>query len=66
VEATHHRVGERGLRLPGEGGRIPLRRRGERIGSLDLWEGDPAGLDVEECKALTVIARLVAAQLPRD
>jgi K+-sensing histidine kinase KdpD len=66
VEGTHHRVGERGLRLPGEGGRIPLQARGEPIGSLDLWEGDPAGLDVEECKALTVIARLLATQLPRD
>jgi Domain of unknown function (DUF4118) len=65
VEGTHHRVGEHGLRLPGEGGRILLRRRGEYLGSLDLWEGDPAGLDVEECKALTVIARLIATELPR-
>jgi hypothetical protein len=42
-----------------------LSRRGERVGSLDLWEGDEGGLDLEECKALAVIARLLAAELPR-
>jgi hypothetical protein len=65
VDDSHHRFGERGFRLPAEGGRLPLSRRGERIGSLDLLEGDPAGLDLEECKALSVIARLIAAELPR-
>jgi K+-sensing histidine kinase KdpD len=65
VDESHHRLGEHGLRLPAPGGRLPLSRRGERVGSLDLWEGDEGGLDLEECKALAVIARLLAAELPR-
>jgi K+-sensing histidine kinase KdpD len=61
--ATHYRFGQRGLRLPAEGGRIPLHARGERVGTLDLWEGDPAGFDRAEYQTLTVIARFIGAEL---
>jgi Domain of unknown function (DUF4118) len=48
-----HRLGSRGFRLPEGGGRLPLRAHGEPVW-LDLWEGDPDGLSLDECRALAV------------
>jgi K+-sensing histidine kinase KdpD len=64
-DASRYRFGTRGLRLPAEGGRLVLRSRGEVVGSLDLWEGDQAGFDHEQYQALSVITRLVSAELAR-
>jgi K+-sensing histidine kinase KdpD len=61
--ASAHRFGERGLRLPAAGGRIPLRSHGVLVGMLDLWEGDPVGFDQEQYRALSVVARLIGAEL---
>jgi K+-sensing histidine kinase KdpD len=58
-----HRFGERGLRLPEGGGRLPLVIWGEPVGRLEVWEGDPAGLDPDECRSLSIIASLIAARL---
>jgi K+-sensing histidine kinase KdpD len=63
AEDTHHRFGTRGLRLPAEGGRIPLKARGGPVGTLDLWESDPAGLDHAQYQVLSVITRLIGAAL---
>jgi hypothetical protein len=63
VGTTHYRFGERGLRLPTEGGRLPLRAHGVGVGTLDLWEGEPTGFDQGQYLTLTVSARLIGAEL---
>jgi hypothetical protein len=52
------RIGRRGLRLPDDGGQLPV-GPGPRAISLDLWEGDPDGLSVDDCRALAVAAVLL-------
>ncbi len=48
-----HRLGRRGFRLPDGGGRVRLGADGEPF-RLDLWEGDPDGFAVDDCRALAV------------
>jgi hypothetical protein len=58
------RLGLRGFRVPEGGGRIDLRT--DRGGfSLDLWEGDPAGLDRDEWRTLSIAASILALELSR-
>ena len=57
--------GTRGLRLPDTGGRIVLRHDRAPVGTLDLWEGTEAGFDADQAAALSIIARLFAAELGR-
>jgi hypothetical protein len=56
------RLGPGGLRLPEGGGRLRL---GAEPGSpsLDLWEGDEAGLSVDDRRALAVAAAMLALTL---
>ena len=63
VGTTHYRFGERGLRLPTEGGRLRLRAHGVGVGTLDLWEGEAAGFDHGQYQMLTVTARLIGSEL---
>jgi hypothetical protein len=63
VGTTHYRFGERGLRLPTEGGRLRLRAHGAGVGTLDLWEGAAAGFDHGQYQMLTVTARLIGTEL---
>lgn len=63
AEAGRYRFGERGLRLPIEGGRLPLRAHGASVGTLDLWEADPAGFNRAQYQVLAVVARLIGAEL---
>jgi hypothetical protein len=52
------RIGRRGLRLPESGGRLSL-GAGPGASSLDLWEGDPDGLSVDDCRALAITAAML-------
>ncbi|MBI3456537.1 MAG: DUF4118 domain-containing protein [Candidatus Rokubacteria bacterium] len=55
-------LGLRGFRLPEGGGRLPLHTdRG--LVSLDLWEGDPQGLDLDERRTLWIAASVLALEL---
>jgi K+-sensing histidine kinase KdpD len=63
ADAHRHRFGSRGIRLPAEGGRLPVLRHGQLVATLDLWERDDAGMDHEQYKALSLIVRLVAAHV---
>jgi two-component system sensor histidine kinase KdpD len=60
--ATTHRLGARGFRLPEGGGRIRL-QDGDRRATLDLWEGDPEGLDLDERRALFIAASILGLAL---
>jgi hypothetical protein len=64
-DATTHRFGSRGLRLPEGGGRLRL-TAGETLAWLDLWEGDPLGLDFEERETLSIAASILGLALARD
>jgi two-component system sensor histidine kinase KdpD len=54
-----HRMGHRGFRLPEGGGRLHLGGDPE-AGWLDLWEGDPEGLSLDERRALAVAGAMLA------
>ena len=62
-EAAASPASRGGLRLPTEGGRLPLRAHGVGVGTLDLWEGEPTGFDQGQYLTLTVSARLIGAEL---
>jgi hypothetical protein len=51
ADGRAHRLGRRGFRLPEGGGRVRL---GPEGASLDLWEGDPEGLPIDDLRTLTV------------
>jgi Domain of unknown function (DUF4118) len=62
---SRHRLGRRGFRLPEGGGRIRLVEGPDPLW-LDLWEGDEAGLSLDEHRALNVAtAMLKLALCPR-
>jgi hypothetical protein len=62
LEDTRHRSSRRGFRLPEEGGRVALTSERGRLW-LDLWEGDPDGLDAYDRQALTVAAAILAREI---
>jgi uncharacterized protein DUF4118 len=62
TEAPRHRFGRRGLRLPEGGGRLQLGTDGEPLW-LDLWEGDPDGLSLDDCRALAVAIAVLGLTL---
>jgi len=63
-DGTQLRFGVRGLRLPEGGGRLRLVRDGGFV-SLDLWEGDARGLDVNESRTLTIAVSILGLELSR-
>jgi hypothetical protein len=59
---SRYQFGRRGLRLPEGGGRFSVPTdRGSIV--VDLWEGDPAGLDQEARRALSIAASMLALGL---
>src|SRR6266508_4015705 len=63
-DETRLRFGVRGLRLPEGGGRLRLRSDGGFV-SLDLWEGDAQGFEVDERRTLTIAASILGLELSR-
>jgi hypothetical protein len=62
--ATHHRFGPDGLRLPEGGGRLRLETdRGPM--ELDLWEGDPRGMDLDQWRTLLIAVAILGLRMPR-
>jgi len=57
-----HRLGRAGFRLPDRGGR--LRLPGPKPLFLDLWEGSPEGINLDQRRALTVAAIMIAMSNP--
>ncbi len=62
TEELRHRFGRRGFRLPEGGGRLQLGTEGVPLW-LDLWEGDPEGLSVDECRAVSVAITMLGLAL---
>jgi hypothetical protein len=61
---TRIRFGSRGIRLPEGGGR--LRSRPEQaVIALDIWEGDPHGVSLDEARTLTIVASILEMELSR-
>ena len=61
---THHRFGPEGLRLPEGGGRLRLETdRGPM--ELDLWEGDPRGLDPDQWRTLLIAVAILGFRMSR-
>ena len=61
---THHRFGPEGLRLPEGGGRLRLETdRGPM--ELDLWEGDPRGLDLDQWRTLLIAVAILGFRMSR-
>jgi hypothetical protein len=58
TEALQVRYGPRGLRLPDGGGRVRLGPPAEPLW-IDLREGDPAGLPVDDCLALGIALAMI-------
>jgi hypothetical protein len=52
------RYGARGLRLPKGGGRLVFGAGRDAV-SLDLWEGDPQGFALDECRTLAIAAAIL-------
>lgn len=62
--ATYHRFGPDGLRLPEGGGRLRLETdRGPM--ELDLWEGDPRGMDLDQWRTLLIAVAILGLRMPR-
>jgi hypothetical protein len=59
---TRQRFGRRGLRLPEGGGRLTLRTDQGTV-SLDLWEGDTEGLDLDQGRTLAIAASMLGLEL---
>jgi two-component system, OmpR family, sensor histidine kinase KdpD len=57
-----HRLGRTGFRLPDRGGR--LRLPGSEPLFLDVWEGNPEGISLDQRRALTVAAMMIALAQP--
>jgi Domain of unknown function (DUF4118) len=64
TEGLGPRLGSRGFRVPERGGRLGLRTDRGTF-ALDLWEGDPAGLDRDEWRTLSIAASVLALELSR-
>jgi Domain of unknown function (DUF4118) len=62
TDELHHRLGRRGLRLPVGGGRLRLVADGTVLW-LDVWEGDPEGLPLDDCRALAVAVTMIEVSL---
>jgi hypothetical protein len=58
------RFGLKGLRLPDGGGRLSVKSDGTSV-SLDLWEGDPGGFDLNAGRTLTIAASILALEVSR-
>jgi hypothetical protein len=59
------RLGLRGFRVPEGGGRLSMRTDRGAF-SLDLWEGDPAGLDTGEWRTLSIVGSILTLELSRQ
>jgi hypothetical protein len=59
-----HRLGRAGFRLPERGGRLRLPSADSMV--LDVWEGGPDGLDLDERGALAVAALMIALGCSSD
>jgi len=64
ADESRLRFGERGLRLPADGGRLTVRGDGGTV-SLDLWEGDEQGFGVLEARTLTIATAVLGLELAR-
>jgi two-component system, OmpR family, sensor histidine kinase KdpD len=62
AESRVHRLGRTGFRLPDRGGRLRLQGREPLL--LDLWEGNPEGLGLDQRRALAVSALMIALAEP--
>jgi two-component system, OmpR family, sensor histidine kinase KdpD len=63
TESRVHRLGRAGFRLPDRGGRLRLQGREPLL--LDLWEGNPEGLSLDQRRALAISAFMISlAELP--
>jgi hypothetical protein len=62
AESRVHRLGRAGFRLPNHGGRLRLPGREPLL--LDLWEGNPEGLRLDERRALAVAALMIGLAEP--
>jgi Domain of unknown function (DUF4118) len=58
AESRVHRLGRAGFRIPDRGGRLRLQGREPLF--LDLWEGNPEGLSLDQRRALAVSAHMIA------
>jgi len=58
------RFGAKGMRLPEDGARLHL-GTGPDAWSLDVWEGDPDGMTLDESQTLTVAASMLGLALSR-
>lgn len=58
------RFGTKGLRLPAGGGRIVI-RTGRGSVTLDLWEGDEDGFNVDETRALAIAVSILTLEFSR-
>lgn len=62
ADSRVHRLGRAGFRFPARGGR--LRLQGAEPLVLDLWEGNPEGLSLDERRALAIAAFMIALAGP--
>jgi hypothetical protein len=61
-EETKHRLGTKGFRLPEGGGRLSFKTDRASI-FIDLWEGDPQGLDLDKSRTLAIAALILALEM---
>ena len=57
-----HRLGRSGFRIPERGGRLRLPGRETLL--IDLWEGNPEGLSLDQRRALAVAIHMIALAEP--
>lgn len=57
-----HRLGRSGFRIPERGGRLRLPGRETLL--IDLWEGNPEGLSLDQRRALAVAVLMIALAEP--
>ena len=62
VREGRHRFGSRGLRVPERGGRIRLTTEQGPV-SLDIWEGDPRGLDLDQWRTFSIAMAILGLRL---
>jgi Domain of unknown function (DUF4118) len=61
---TRYRFGTRGLRVPEAGGRLRLETDQGRL-SLDIWEGDTRGLDLDQWRTLSIAVAILGLRFAR-
>jgi hypothetical protein len=64
ADSSTVRFGARGLRVPESGGRLAIGGAAGPL-SLDLWEGDTDGLDVQEVRTLNLCASILSLEHAR-